>query len=81
MASGCIVGECPVCDEWIFEDEWTLVGNRIVHVGKCRQKYVQRVSMVGRSILLLESLGYVVVSPDEKDLKSLIKNMREEHDK
>ncbi|AWC30866.1 hypothetical protein CG478_014935 [Bacillus cytotoxicus] len=22
MASGCIVGECPICEDWMFEDEW-----------------------------------------------------------
>ena len=33
MASGCIVGECPVCDEWIFEDEWNLLGDIILHEG------------------------------------------------
>ena len=31
MANGCIVGECPVCDELIFEDEWTLLGDIMLH--------------------------------------------------
>ncbi|MBJ8054900.1 hypothetical protein JDS87_23850 [Bacillus cereus] len=21
MASGCIVAECPICEDWVFEDE------------------------------------------------------------
>ncbi|MFE9078431.1 hypothetical protein [Bacillus mobilis] len=24
MASGCIVAECPICEDWVFEDEWIL---------------------------------------------------------
>lgn len=31
MASGCIVGECPVCNELIFEDEWALLGDIMLH--------------------------------------------------
>lgn len=31
MANGCIVGECPVCNEWIFEDELTLLGDIMLH--------------------------------------------------
>ena len=31
MASGCIVGECPVCNDWIYEDEWDLLGDIILH--------------------------------------------------
>lgn len=39
MASGCIVGECPVCDNLVFEDEWSGATfertNEFVHIGKC----------------------------------------------
>ncbi|PIE92549.1 hypothetical protein CO726_25715 [Bacillus fungorum] len=21
MASGCIMGQCPICEEWVYEDE------------------------------------------------------------
>jgi len=35
MANGAIVGECPICDEWIYEDEWELTGN-IMHHDFCK---------------------------------------------
>ncbi|MBY7110359.1 hypothetical protein ILT06_05370 [Bacillus sp. 17RED48] len=24
MASGCIIAECPICEDLVFEDEWIL---------------------------------------------------------
>jgi trans-2-enoyl-CoA reductase len=38
MASGCIVGECPVCGEWIFEDEWCLAEDTLVHED-CKEQF------------------------------------------
>lgn len=38
MASGCIIGNCPVCKELIYEDEWDIVGDAIIHEG-CRKAY------------------------------------------
>ncbi|MGE7854490.1 hypothetical protein ACQKNN_27270 [Bacillus paramycoides] len=32
MASGCIIVECPICEDWVFEDEWILDQyNNVVH--------------------------------------------------
>lgn len=39
MASGCILGECPVCGDLIYGDEWTIVDDTIVHEG-CKEQYM-----------------------------------------
>ena len=31
MASGCLMGTCFVCDDLVWEDEWDMVGDRIIH--------------------------------------------------
>ena len=38
MASGCIIGECPVCGDLIWEDQWDIVGDVIIHES-CRKAY------------------------------------------
>lgn len=38
VASGCILGECPVCNELVWEDEWDMAGEVIVH-SFCKRKY------------------------------------------
>lgn len=35
MASGCILGECPVCKETIFEDDWEMTSSGTIHHVKC----------------------------------------------
>jgi hypothetical protein len=37
MASGCIMGTCPICDEFVYEDEWVLYGEEIIHES-CREQ-------------------------------------------
>lgn len=38
MASGCILGECPVCDELVWEDEeWIVDNDKIIHK-KCKNE-------------------------------------------
>lgn len=48
LASGCIVGDCPVCNEWIYEDEWTFARNGLMIHTSCRprsdNKYVHIIS-------------------------------------
>lgn len=39
MASGCILGECPVCGNLIYEDEWTIIDDTIVHED-CKEQYM-----------------------------------------
>lgn len=40
MASGCIMGECPKCGEFVWEDEWDLDKyDRIVHAHQCVANY------------------------------------------
>jgi len=40
MASGCLMGTCPVCDELIWEDEWDIIDNSIIHAA-CRGGYIK----------------------------------------
>lgn len=43
MASGIILGDCPVCDELVYEDEWSGSAferwGKFIHVGDCVTKY------------------------------------------
>lgn len=42
MESGCIIEySCPVCGEMVWEDEWDIVGNDIIHE-TCRGEYNQK---------------------------------------
>lgn len=41
MASGCIIDTCPVCDGIVWEDEWRLFDNIIMHPW-CVPKYTKR---------------------------------------
>jgi hypothetical protein len=45
MASGCIIGECPVCGEHIYEDEWLLVDDVLIHE-ECRHKNKKHVRIM-----------------------------------
>lgn len=60
MASGCIVGECPVCDDWIYEDEWDLIGNVIVH-----ERCVSKAMNEKRKDIRIKELESII-----RDLKS-----------
>ncbi|GEM_PF-2532896 len=40
MASGCIIGKCPVCDELIWEDEWDIIHDKIIH-SWCKKQYIK----------------------------------------
>ncbi|MDR3587519.1 MAG: hypothetical protein P4L59_19735 [Desulfosporosinus sp.] len=33
--TGCIVGRCPICEEWIYEDKWEITG-AIMHHEDCK---------------------------------------------
>ncbi|MBW6409003.1 hypothetical protein [Clostridium weizhouense] len=39
MASGCIIGTCPVCDDVIWEDQWNIVGDTIIHE-ECKEAFM-----------------------------------------
>ncbi|WP_348982144.1 hypothetical protein, partial [Desulfosporosinus sp. OT] len=41
MASGCIIDTCPVCDEIVWEDEWRVFDNVIMHP-RCVPEYTKR---------------------------------------
>jgi len=40
MASGCIIGNCPVCGELIWEDEWFIFRDILMHQ-ECQQEYIK----------------------------------------
>jgi hypothetical protein len=37
MASGCIMGTCPICDDFVYEDEWVFYGDEMIHES-CREQ-------------------------------------------
>ena len=41
VASGCIIDTCPVCSELVWEDEWRIFDNIIMH-SRCVPDYVKR---------------------------------------
>ena len=40
MASGCIMGYCPVCEEIVWEDEWRFFNDIMMHPG-CVSAYIR----------------------------------------
>lgn len=40
VASGCIVGDCPVCGDLIWEDEFDIVVNTTIH-DRCKKQYIK----------------------------------------
>lgn len=40
MASGCIMGTCPVCEELVWEDDWDIIDDEIIHEG-CRRGFIK----------------------------------------
>ena len=41
MASGCLMGVCPACDELIWEDQWDMLNDTIIHES-CRKAFLQK---------------------------------------
>lgn len=42
MASGCIMGDCASCGDIVWEDEWTLAGDDLIHE-RCKPEwYIKR---------------------------------------
>jgi len=40
MASGAILGICPVCNEHIWEDQWDIEGETIIHE-ECKSRFIE----------------------------------------
>ena len=58
MASGCILGECPVCGEWVWEDEVSISGP-IMHE-RCYGRHLSKEKRI-------EKLKSLIVALDEED--------------
>jgi len=41
MASGCIIDTCPECGELVWEDEWRIFNDIIIH-SRCVPKYTKK---------------------------------------
>lgn len=41
MASGCIMGTCPECGDLVWEDDWIMYDDKIMHPD-CRRSYIRR---------------------------------------
>ncbi|MBG9796914.1 hypothetical protein ABD73_03935 [Brevibacillus laterosporus] len=61
MASGCILGECPLCTEHVYEDECDLdKHDRICHE-ECLKKGIQTLSITGQVISRIEENGMLIL--------------------
>lgn len=61
MASGCILGECPVCNDHIYEDEWDLNKfDQLVHE-RCKNKQLHRIVIDGTVISRTNANGLIVL--------------------
>lgn len=40
MASGCILGKCPICNDHIWEDEWDMYADTILHE-RCKREFIE----------------------------------------
>lgn len=60
MASGCIVGNCPVCDYPVFEDEWSgqvfMLTSEFVHIEKCMKSYGAKAHLIAENERLRKEL-------------------------
>ncbi|NFO03149.1 hypothetical protein FDB23_03315 [Clostridium botulinum] len=72
MASGCIIGICPVCDDVIWEDQWYMIGDTIVHE-KCKEAFManQLKCMEGQAKILSKQQQ---IKNDIADLREDMKN-------
>lgn len=56
MASGVIMGDCPYCDELVWEDSWTLDRFDRVCCIKCRTKAGKKAAMELKIKVMMEAL-------------------------
>lgn len=59
----CIVGECPVCKDWVYETEWSGPGierfGKFIHEGECFDKF------------MMETKERRIIRRQQKELKEL----------
>ncbi len=53
MASGCIMGTCPVCDELVWEDDWDIIDDIIIHAGLPSRVHQDKYGMNEKQFLRL----------------------------
>lgn len=64
MASGCIIGECPICDDLIWEDEEIVFGPDVFYHKKCLKK---------KEVKTVEIYASEEIEADLSKLKDIIK--------
>lgn len=69
MPCGCIVGECPVCKEFIYDDEYCYVDDTMLHI-RCKTEYLAK-------ILKCET-GQVKIMQKQNKIRQHIKDLEEE---
>lgn len=81
MASGCILGKCPLCNEWIWEDEDFIVGPKEFYHRECiRGKKARVIEIYDMSQLekdinkLKENIAYCLSEIER--LENLLKDVK-----
>lgn len=79
MASGCIIGKCPLCDDWIWEDEEIIFGPDVFYHKRClNKKQVKTVEVyaseeIQADLQLLKSTMQYCLSEIERIENSIMK--------
>lgn len=47
MASGCVISDCWICGEPVYEDEWDLMGKHVVHE-ECKERFYKSNNIVDK---------------------------------
>lgn len=67
MASGAILGKCPVCNEHIWEDEWDICDDTILHE-RCKAEFI------GKKLRITENQFFKLSK--EQQIKREIEELR-----
>jgi hypothetical protein len=76
MASGCIMGTCPICDDLVYEDEWIFYGEEIIHESCREQAFL--LSKGIRKHNLEQARKTDVIEEALKNLKAIVKDCENE---
>ena len=84
MANGCIVADCPICGDSIYEDEWKITG-KIMHHNTCNvTKFITIFSKLSveeqKKVLMLAGKYVVQRYEDSANFAELNRMMRDAKD-
>ena len=76
MASGCIMGECWVCDELVWEDEWLVYNDLIIHE-KCKRNAILQTRNI-KNFNLTQAKKISEIQEDIEILKGIMSNCQDQ---